>query len=195
MAVVDLVFRRDIGPPAAADRLTHALTALGGFRQEQEQQIGEEMFTMRWQRDAEQPVAVDLTFDRSVPMLMASVISNDERQAAQTADALRDALSAEIDGPDDLLDAAAKEPGDAALLVRAAVAHAQRFDGRMFGLVDDALRSGDMKLRQAGAKAAALVKYAQLAPTLRAAVDREKDETTGRMLALAMAKVRNAMQG
>lgn len=192
MAVVDLVFAQGIEPPHAADLLMKALEGANGFRQQQEQQLGEAMFTLRWLREGDKPVAVDLTFDRSVPMLMASVIGDDAPQVDRTAEELRRTLGDAIDPPERLLDAAAAASADPALLVRAAVVYAHRFDGRLFALIDDALRSQDMAMRQGAAKAAALVKYGQLSAVLRQAVDREKDETTARMLGLAMSKVRNA---
>jgi hypothetical protein len=192
MTVVDLVFKQEVQPSQAADRIGAMLVGEPGFRQAGEQQIGEEMFTMRWLRDGDAPVAVDLTFDRSVPMLMVSIVGNEQLQVDKLASSIRASLADVLDTSDVLVDTAAATPDNAALLVRAAVGCADRFDGRLFGLVEDALRSDDVNLRQCGAKSAALLKYAQFAATLRHAMDSEKDEATARMLALALSKVRNA---
>lgn len=191
MAVQDHVMAVTVTPPEAAGALAAALAALDGeapFTQQQEQQIGEEMYIMRWLRPSSPAVAVDLTYDASVPMLMASVLSDSHGDVSAVSSALLHHMGGLVDSPEQARDAAEAAPTDPSLLVRAAVALAQRFDGKLFALIDAALRGEEPELRQAAAKAAALVKYAELIPALRRAVSAETDEATARMLGLALAK-------
>jgi hypothetical protein len=195
MSVIDHVLAVNVPPLQAAKALEAAILAtqpVGAFEKQAEQQIGEMMFTIRWLRGGVPPVALDLTFDSSVPMLMVSVICDDDAIGTRISEQLLHEMNTLIDSPTQLRDAAAASPDDPTLLVRAAVAFAYRFDGRLFTLIDDALRSSQSSLRQAGAKAAALVKYGPLLTTLRHAVKTETDESTARMLALAMSKCQGA---
>lgn len=193
---IDLVFNPDFrGDPRAT--VQQAIDALpvekfGPFGPPRVEPLIGRVSYQRWLAAGERPIALDLTDDQSVPVVLLSIICEDEQRAVGLAQALWSIVNAEQEvwlGPDALVQRAAAPGAQPADLVRAAVAEKGHYNPELHQRIGAALQSPDRAWREAAAKACTLAGWPELSANLETAQAGERDPELQRLLQMAVHKI------
>jgi hypothetical protein len=192
---IDLVFNPDFGgdPRATVQQAIDALPAgeFGPFGPPRAEPLVGRVSYQRW-LTAGKEIALDLTDDQSVPVVLLSIICEDEQRAVGLAQALWSFVNAQHEvwlGPDALVQRAAAPGAQPADLVRAAVAEKGRYNSELHQHISAALQSANRAWREAAAKGAAVAGWPELARDVGRALAKEQDPEIKRMLQMAHHKV------
>jgi len=196
-ATIDLVFNPDhaADPQATIQRAIDAMPQdeFGAFALPRNEPLVGQVAYQRWlAKSPSAQLAVDLTQDFSVPVVLLSIISEDESLAVRFADKFWAVINADEEvllGPDALVARAAQPQATPADLVRAAISEKANYNRELHQTIRRSLAKPEKAWREAAAKGAALAGWPELAADLGNALAKEKDPEIRRMLQMAQHKV------
>jgi len=187
---INSVFSAGVTPAQALKRTGDAaftlfMLDLAPFYHLRQDKAGD-MTVDRWEQEGRKDTAIDLTIDPTSGVAFVSVISADAAHARDVATKLNEFLM--LRPAEEFIALALRDVADSPALVRAAIACGEEEHAGLREAIEKRLADRSSDVRGAAVKAAALVSWRSLVPSLQAAAKGEADPALRRFIAIALKK-------